>query len=148
MTLTIKEMEEVIIEEISDKTLNFGCRIKVPEEKTNWYSIWEYIRWETDKRYCIYSTFATVSRSRMSKEEMLNKKYEIIWHKIYPHHILQWADKNKIYMEMNWIWKISFVFNCLKVEYIQRYLSKDMYWQSDETKRGLVLLIEKVKEWK
>lgn len=91
MTLEKQQMIDRVYEVIADKTLSFGCNIKIPEPNWKWYSIWKYIWWETDKRHCEYSTFATVSWSQMSEEIMLNKEHIIIWHPVMIWDVLDWC---------------------------------------------------------
>ena len=122
-----QQKEAVLMEAMSDKTLSFGCIIEYCWWKYNyiedydgcfmkWYNNWE-IR-DIDEWCWCCSSWSTYT------------DYKIIWHPVYLHNVLMWAEKKWYYFDIdNTSWFIVFI----EKKVIQRDLSKDLYWQSDET---------------
>lgn len=144
----------IIMEEMADKTISFWLEILDEEDNiyktvsvvfTAWWRK-EFVDEKRKEEYYIefawYGWDVSVNR--------LKDKCKIIWHPLYPHHILQRAEKNNISIEIdrqdNWVRRFWIWYDWTVFEYIiPRDLSKDLYGQSDETVKALADLILKVK---
>lgn len=147
---------------IADKTLSFGCKFSYYRDSYQWQEREDYIiiSKNIDDILCynntrFYQSWKTISQwiELFDIKEFEEESLKIIWHPIYPHHILQRVGKEKWIVIINWNWKIEILSRqwLLEDKYkrirliIYRDLSKDLYWQSDETIDSLYSLIQQVK---
>lgn len=135
---TKEEMLKVIYEEVADKTLSFGCKF-----------IW--VDCASIKYKFTYSDCFIIDWQFNQIKSLLDDSIfwlnKIIWHPIYPHHILQRWHKNKIEIFIDYHWEIYG--NTWKYNFwnIYRDLTKDLEWQSEEVIKALFNLVMEVK-WK
>lgn len=89
-------------------------------------------------------------RPDLPKWTVYVRSWEYAYLPLYPNHILMRAEKSWWNMVFNNFWTVMFNMSWThKVEWsykkFNRDLSKDLYWQSDETIYALYDLIQKVK---
>jgi len=146
--MTPEKATKIIYEVIADKTLSEWQRISINRSKwdisaTIIRRFVEIIMYNKIVKYNIYFNWWTATIN----EENIDK---ILWHPVYPHHILQRANKVWWNMVINNLWTILFNMawtpkeNWSYIEIRNYDLTKDFDWQSDETKIALWELVEKV----
>ena len=125
-TMKTKQQKlDKLMEAMSDKTLSFGCKCR-----NGWYS-------------------ATATSETFPSTEWINNYilshlwWKIIWHPVYLHNVLmffrnKWMD---IWYSKYWYEIVPDLDNLMICNNIKRDLSKDLYWQSDETINKLFELL-------